>query len=540
MSGQYNWQQKVLSLIWLTYCLSIPKTYFGSQAYLQTFATKAIKANFADAQIRNLIGIWQLVWGCAIYQNNTKISSSNVNDHTMYVAKNVDNTEIDQYVIALAGTNPFSLQNILMEDVNVGQATPWNAGQPWKSTEIIRQDNGQPAISAGICKALRDLTTSMWDQDLLLLDYLKQATAQATKPVEITVAGHSLAGAMAPSLGLLLVDRQAEWDEKKTATVKVVSLAGFSPGNEAFANYYNATLGDKTDRLWNHIDVVPNVWEIEGMRRIPGIYEPNLPSNVAIEVVFKGLEAFSQAQNYTHIKRSVPGFPSTFNPSFQIENLGRDSDLKNVVLDMCVEFVAYPILLEIQAIPFLSENIESNLTKLLGAFQEELKELLDDLISQGTNVEDALRERLSSVIAQFTGIDINFFFIPLSDQLNQLLSHEEMVNLLNYVLQLLYHHVWRYTEYYGYTELDRRRQEITAQVASQLEQEEAKVQTENTVIVNYGSAKKDDIDDLLRGEGKLLKGISGVMERLKQSGQVSKSAQPVIFLVQKKKDDNKF
>jgi hypothetical protein len=94
----------------------------------------------------------------------------------------------------------------------------------------------------------------------------------------------------------------------------------------------------------------------------------------------------------------------------------------------------------------------------------------------------------------------------------------------------------RYSEYYGYTEVDRRREELTAQIAAQLEEEEAKIQTENTVIVNYGSAKKDDVDDLLRGEGKLLKGMSGIMERLKQSGHVSKNAQPVIFLVQKKKD----
>jgi hypothetical protein len=537
MSGQYNWQQKVLSHIWFTYCLAIPKAHFGPQEYLQKFATKAIKTYCADAQIRKLIGTWELTWGCAIYQNNTKDSFSNLNDHTMYVAKNTDNTEIDQYVISIAGTSPFSLQNILLENVNVGKATPWNAGQPWKSGETINQDNGQPAVSAGMCRALKYLTTQMWDGNVLLLDYLKQVTSQASKPVEITVAGHSLGGAMAPSLALLLVDRQAEWDEKKTATVKVVALAGFSPGNEAFANYYDATLGDKTDRLWNQSDIVPNLWEIESMRKIPAIYEPELPSNIAISVLLKRLEEFSQAQNYTQIKRSVPGFESPFNPSFQIQNLSKNFILdKNVVLDICAELVAYPVLLQIQAMPFLSDDLESNLTTLAKTFANDIKEVLDDLIENDTDTEDALKERLSASITEFTGIDVNLFFVPVSDRLEQLFSREEMFNLVNYVLQLLYHHTVRYSEYYGYTEVDRRREELTAQIAAQLEEEEAKIQTENTVIVNYGSAKKDDVDDLLRGEGKLLKGMSGIMERLKQSGHVSKNAQPVIFLVQKKKD----
>jgi len=540
MSGQYNWQQKVLSLIWLTYCLSIPKTYFGSQQYLQDFATKAIKANFADPQIRNLIGNWQLTWGCAIYQQTTRNTSSNVNDHTMFVAKCLDNTDIDQYVIALAGTNPFSLQNILMEDINVATAVPWNQGQPWNSGEQIREYNGQPAVSLGITRAIKDLTTSMWDKEQLLLEYLQEMTSSATKPIEITVAGHSLAGAMAPSLGLLLVDRQGEWDANNSATVKVVSLAGFSPGNEAFANYYDSILGDRTDRLWNQIDVVPNVWEIEGLQKIPGIYQPNLSPSLTIQTIFKGLELSSRSQNYTHIKRSVPGFPSTFNPSFTIGNLADDPDLKGVVLDMCSELVAYPVILQLQAIPFLSDALEFQLTALVKEFAEDLREILDRLITQGDNVEDALKERLSGIVSQFGGLEVNLFFVPLPDQLNNLLSNKQLINLINYVLQLLYHHVWRYSEYYGFTEFDRRRQAITAQVATQLEKEQAKVQTENTVIVNYGSAKKDDVDDLLRGEGKLLKGISGIMERLKQSGQVSTTAQPVIFLVQKKKDDNKF
>jgi len=540
MSSQYSWQQKVLCLIWLTYCISIPKTYFGSQEYLQTFATKAVKANFADPQIRSLIGTWQLTWGCAVYQIKKGSSSSNVNDHTMYIAKYMDNPDLDQYVIALAGTNPFSLQNLLLEDVNVATASPWNQGQPWKTAERLTKDNGEPAVSAGITKALKDLTTAMWDGDQLLFDHLREITMNASKPVEITVAGHSLAGAMAPSLALSLVDRQAEWDAKQTTNIKVVSLAGFSPGNEAFARYYDQMLGEKTERLWNQMDIVPNVWAVEGLRKIPRIYTPDIPPILAVDIALKALELSSQDQNYTHIKRTTEGFASDFNPGFMIDNLPNDPDLKGVVLDVCTEFMAYPVILQLQSIPLVGDVTKDYVTDLVKEFSEEVRVVLDDVVTNSASSEDLLKESLNGVISKICGVDVNLFLFPIPDELEELLSTRQVVRLINFVLQVLFQHVWRYSRHYQFTEFDARRAELTAQVASKMKVEESKVQTQNTVIVNYGSAKKDDVDDLLRGEGKLLRSISSVMEQLKQADQVSQNAQPVIFIVQKKKDSGKF
>ena len=51
-----------------------------------------------------------------------------------------------------------------------------------------------------------------------------------------------------------------------------------------------------------------------------------------------------------------------------------------------------------------------------------------------------------------------------------------------------------------------------------------KKQEANTILLNYGKAKNDDIKDLYRGEGKLLDGISDVVAELKQSGDVEKNA----------------
>ncbi|EGJ34357.1 MULTISPECIES: hypothetical protein [Moorena] len=62
------------------------------------------------------------------------------------------------------------------------------------------------------------------------------------------------------------------------------------------------------------------------------------------------------------------------------------------------------------------------------------------------------------------------------------------------------------------------------------------LQKENTIILEMGSAKKDDIKDLQYGEGKLFKRIAKVIGELKESGEVAENAQPVIVVVKKKSE----
>jgi TolA-binding protein len=60
-------------------------------------------------------------------------------------------------------------------------------------------------------------------------------------------------------------------------------------------------------------------------------------------------------------------------------------------------------------------------------------------------------------------------------------------------------------------------------------------QQANTIILEMSGAKKDDIDDLRHGEGKLFKKIASMIERLQQSGQVGENIQPIIVIVKQKK-----
>jgi len=64
----------------------------------------------------------------------------------------------------------------------------------------------------------------------------------------------------------------------------------------------------------------------------------------------------------------------------------------------------------------------------------------------------------------------------------------------------------------------------------------ATLQKQNTIILRMGKFKKDDIDDLRYGEGKIFKKIEYVVEELQQSGQVSENYQPIIVITKKKKE----
>ncbi|NES74097.1 MAG: hypothetical protein F6K24_57395 [Okeania sp. SIO2D1] len=61
-------------------------------------------------------------------------------------------------------------------------------------------------------------------------------------------------------------------------------------------------------------------------------------------------------------------------------------------------------------------------------------------------------------------------------------------------------------------------------------------QQANTIILEMSGADKDDIYDFRRGEGKIFRRIRSIIEQLKEEGEVDENVQPVIALVQKKKD----
>lgn len=62
------------------------------------------------------------------------------------------------------------------------------------------------------------------------------------------------------------------------------------------------------------------------------------------------------------------------------------------------------------------------------------------------------------------------------------------------------------------------------------------VQTENTIILEMGTASKDDVTDLRYGEGKLFRKIADSLEKLQKTGEVGENIQPIVIILKKKKD----
>ena len=199
--AKYLWDRKIFSLIWLSYCVSFPKLYTGKETYLSNLATRAVEETFKDKKIRRLIGEWELVWGVSVEQRPT----SNVADATMFVAKylsypgkrkakylnyegygNLDPKEEykefheenkTQYVISIAGTNPFSIFATLFQDLSLFKTRSWNKGEPWSKDVIDKTSRrNEPAISSGASRGLKvHLTKMRSNTGELLLDFLKRA-----------------------------------------------------------------------------------------------------------------------------------------------------------------------------------------------------------------------------------------------------------------------------------------------------------------------------------------------------------------------------
>ncbi|MEM1171405.1 MAG: hypothetical protein AAGJ08_20570 [Cyanobacteria bacterium P01_H01_bin.35] len=543
MSEQFNSQQKIFSLTWLAYSTSLPIVCKGSQEYLQNLAIQIVTEVFADAKIRKLIGKWQRVWGPAIYQHEG-IFNSQVSDNTMFVAKYLGDSEpnVDHYVISIAGTNFESMYDWILEDNDIATTRDWNKGQPWKSIQEVA-DPKDPAISNGVTRGLKNLMTKLQDQGKLLFDCLREITINAKKPIKLTVTGHSLAGSLAPFTALGLVDRKSEWDPKNIATVEAFSVAGISPANSSLAKYYDKTFGASSTRVWNNIDFFPTMmWAQAGIKKAPGLYAPHVPASIIVQNLCDFFNKVSQGNDYQPIDRTNQGYSGKYNYSLDIQNIKNQQNKSNLE-QQCGKIIAYAWLSEMKKVPSVLPFVENKLEILVTKLTPTIAEYIDDLVrnySMTGNVSDdvdtVLESKLNDIINSLLGTDLNLHNLGLYDHFNsKLLSPKQILNVVNFFSQIMYQHVDTYVEYFGATEYEQRRQEITTKVIGKVGATENKIQKPNTVIVNYGSAESDDIKDLYKGKGKIFKQLGGVMEKLKGANEVSQDAQPVVLIVKKKK-----
>ena len=250
------------------------------------------------------MGDWQLVWGPAVYQNVKDGKPSGVVDNAMYVAycPNVSfpggpSGGMPAYVVAIAATNATSKYDWLVEDFTVSSVVEWATYDPANIVAAtgVKPATGTPMISMGtaigVGHLLQDMSspTGAVQPGTTLQAFL--ATLKPTEPTAIIFTGHSLAGALSPTLALYLKQKGAL---SQFAQVLVYPTAGATPGNvdllglQGFVAQFNDTFPSPPSGwsapvapppyqqwnadLWNSFDVIPHAWGLLDIRQIPTLY----------------------------------------------------------------------------------------------------------------------------------------------------------------------------------------------------------------------------------------------------------------------------
>lgn len=538
MSEQYSWQQKVFSLTWLPTLIGMLNDR-GTQEELQELFTQRVKEVLVDAGIQKLIGKWELSWGIAVYQYHKYIFNSNGADNTMFMAKYVGNpaSKEDLYVISIAGTNPRSLFNWKVIDSVVDTMDLWNQGKPWNKTENVNSEDDRPAIATGMSQGTKVLMADMSaNGGRLLLDYLKELTTNATKPMTITVTGHSMAGGLSPCLGLALLDRQSEWDSEKIATVKVFSVGGPAPGNANFATYYNNKFGENAQRVWNQRDLVPLAWEPELLARGASIFEPYIKPNYLLDILIKFMQDKPKGYRYEHVSKLQE-------ERFAIEYYKGAIQYKELMGDIFAYVVAraltYIWLIMLGSISFLvADVVKDDLFELVDELSEDLSQFINKSLKAGKSTLDlatTLEEWFSDALSKMTLGMWDLSKDALSNlPVRQYLSPSNITKVILFMMQEVYQHLLGYVEYFQIDDFHQQSLVICRQSVTKKERVRESVLSK-IAIFDYGKVDSDDIKELQKREGKLLKNISGKIGELIVEGTLDEEVQPVIVILQKKK-----
>jgi hypothetical protein len=282
MGASFDLWQQVFSL---SYMANAASGQTGEASAIAQSLDNTLSNFFASSATQSAIGSWRIVWGPVVFEHAPGPTS--YADNAMYVAANADNSE---YVVAIAATNSHSDYDWDDEDFDVETTVAWTAAFPSLAPYGVPSHSPSlsPSISSATALGVNNLlgmidTIQGTNQDLVsFLGALPTATTQAA---QISFAGHSLAGALSPTLALALFNpnggklSQADWQ-----TVAVYPTAGATPGNADFATFFSAVLppvAATSSKLpyqtwnqdtWNTIDVVPHAWEIATLSQIPTLY----------------------------------------------------------------------------------------------------------------------------------------------------------------------------------------------------------------------------------------------------------------------------
>lgn len=249
------------SMAFLTYV----KETIGTQPNAIFDVAKAINA--ALPTYPNLENDWQIVWGPALFHSEY---CANKQANLTFVAQSRSNPA--SYIVATRGTNADNTWEWLAEDFDA-KLIPWITPKAITPTPYICR-----ATTTGLRIILETVPAThppagydpLPQAGYSLTEFLSNLTS-AQKPIELCFTGHSLGGALAPTLALWFKQAQGkhispkndfytipQWDENSVAKISCVAFAGASVGDRGFNRYFQGQLGDNYVRIYNSNDPVPH------------------------------------------------------------------------------------------------------------------------------------------------------------------------------------------------------------------------------------------------------------------------------------------
>jgi hypothetical protein len=412
MATVYTNQQQVFCLNRIA---GAPANRLIAPEDLQEYAKCVVSTVLADSDVQSYIGRWELVWGPVVFCNK----SSQVADNTMFVARGM-NGNTPQYVVSIAGTNPISWYDWFVEDFSL------------LPPEDFKTPNGnQGKVSHGTYVGVTHLQ-EMTDSGKTLNDCLR-AAVKANNALEATFTGHSLGGALSPTLALIYRDLQGQqgaWDPDSRATVSVLFTAGPTPGNDSFSRYFDSRFGDNATRIWNSIDVVPHAWKLDQMAELPFLYAPHIEPNVLLDAVVDIAKANSKSAGkagcvMTPLCPDQNAFSGTYNPNLPpIREFLQTREVK-------------PLLERVGEALNLSDAVIAALQKLAD------KVIMDYGDQKPSGISELMARAVEDLHEDFAKLDIEA-------------SSQQLGILLSYLIQAAWQHTAAYPQHIGIDEFEDR------------------------------------------------------------------------------------
>jgi hypothetical protein len=358
MAKEYNLCQQAFVLsIKANWLMQLNNNEPDTKANLEKRLYLHLTKDFLPMQTcMDYMGTWQIVWGPAVF------SLTGIPDNVVYVARK--EAESPVYVVAVAGTNDASTLGKTDEDGQVETTITWKQafiedmdGQTLLGDQYENPDPAfpNPCLSTGTALGVRCLLRACPNPDtnchdknpVRLLDYLKSLESnQAT----LIITGHSLGGALAPTLALALFTKGGPLTKKNWGAVYVLPTAGATPGNDDFSKSFQSVFpgippdvpnntqskplnlstepNPSTREMWNRniankFDVVPLAWIPEEMDIIPpdrigrsGIYQ-RLNWNQTQKMTLRKIIKFAEQKPNSDSNYPVPYGGSTSAGAYQ-------------------------------------------------------------------------------------------------------------------------------------------------------------------------------------------------------------------------------